>query len=165
MLHIHQTLMKYSFFISFQNDRSRHQEKSIMKYLACPRMDCQASFYYCDVRRHFKTHEHVIVIGPHFSQFVRLNDAFFTEWKKLKILPVELELDGDLLIFLSYRDHEKKEWHFYCTVIASKGKLTKYKFVICISSQNGVSKGVISPCGRKISHLANEIFGTLSSKC
>ena len=99
---------------------------------------------FCDLKTHitWEHYDHEMIAFGSTSQKKdqwEISGDFFTKWKKLKICPLELQLDGLSFMFLVFRDHDLMESYFYVTLIGTKDTAKKYKFIIGISSQNDVS--------------------------
>ena len=112
--------------------------------MVCPRPLCDVQFPWFTYMEHFNTHDHVKIMkfnpkGKKGIFNIESSDKFFTKWKTLEVKPMELEFEDKIFLFLTFRDDVKEEWHFYVTLIGAQVTAAKYKFIICVSSQNNVS--------------------------
>ena len=108
----------------------------------CPRLDCRKKLTFGKLLQHFKTdhnHQNIPTKMKKDVLEVKLLDVFFTEWPWLMVQPVNLEFDRQKFVFLSWRCNKSRMWYFYVKIIGSKRDATKYKSVISLTAQNGVS--------------------------
>ena len=133
-------------YLNFQKEIINHREQCMFRIVTCPRPDCDTKFKFTKVHDHFDSHSAL----PHekyekYSKIsyeiggvlrVGLSDYYFNEWYGyLKVSPIEMEMYGNLFLFITYRDHSTKYWHFYVTLIGSKKNAEKFRCHISLHSQ------------------------------